>query len=116
MMERRPRVWRKEKLAEPGKPDRKMPLSTMAKFSGGIRLSSSPAWTNGETAVSGCGESSRWLTTATSMFLHMAAVSPSPLAAAPSWRRRRSTFMPRPSFEGIRITRDVLFGYGSLSF
>lgn len=36
MMERRPRVWRKEKLAESGKPERKMPLSTMEKLRGGM--------------------------------------------------------------------------------
>lgn len=36
MMERRPRVWRKEKLADSGKPERKMPLSTMEKLRGGM--------------------------------------------------------------------------------
>lgn len=40
MMERRPRVWRKEKLAGSGKPERKMPLSTMAKLRGGMKRSS----------------------------------------------------------------------------
>jgi len=39
-MERRPRVWRKEKLAGSGKPERKMPLSTMEKFRGGTKRSS----------------------------------------------------------------------------
>ncbi|KAK8479729.1 hypothetical protein V6N13_036847 [Hibiscus sabdariffa] len=41
MMEQRLSVWRKEKLAESGKPDLKMPLSTMEKFNGGIKLGSS---------------------------------------------------------------------------
>uniref|UniRef100_A0A2P2QVB1 Uncharacterized protein n=1 Tax=Rhizophora mucronata TaxID=61149 RepID=A0A2P2QVB1_RHIMU len=35
MMERRPRDFKKPKLAESGKPDLKMPTSTMEKLSGG---------------------------------------------------------------------------------
>jgi len=40
MMERRFRVWRKGKLEEVGKPDRKMQSSTMAKLGGGTRTAS----------------------------------------------------------------------------
>lgn len=41
IMERRPSVWRKEKLSTSGKPERKMPLSTIAKLRGGMKNSSS---------------------------------------------------------------------------
>ena len=75
MIERRPSVWRKEKLGESGKPDLKMPLSTIAKFRGGIRLSSSPTTGKGNT---GGGMSSRLSITATSIVLQMVS---SPLAA-----------------------------------
>lgn len=78
MIERRPSVWRKEKLAESGKPDLKMPLSTIAKFRGGIRLSSSPTTGEGE-ATTGGGLRSRRSKTATSIVLQMV-VSP-PLVA-----------------------------------
>lgn len=40
IMERRPSDFKKPKLALSGKPERKMPLSTMAKLSGGISNSS----------------------------------------------------------------------------
>jgi hypothetical protein len=42
-MERRPRDCKKLKLAESGKPDLNIPLSTIAKFSGGTNSSSSPS-------------------------------------------------------------------------
>lgn len=64
-MERRPRVWRNEKLLDSGKPERKMPLSTMAKLSGGMKRSSahsSPAATAG-------GE--WWTSPTTSIVLHI---------------------------------------------
>lgn len=40
MMERSPRVWRNEKLEGSGKPERKMPLSTIEKLRGGMKRSS----------------------------------------------------------------------------
>lgn len=40
IIERRPNVCKKEKLEESGKPERKMPLSTTAKFRGGTKRSS----------------------------------------------------------------------------
>ncbi|KAF7831858.1 putative tyrosine-protein phosphatase [Senna tora] len=74
--ERRPRDSRKEKLAGPGKPDRKMPLSTIAKLNGGTKtpspsttpssastLSQSSSSTSSASAA-GCGgsaTSSRWI-------------------------------------------------------
>lgn len=60
-MERRPRVCKKEKLAVSGKPDRKMPLSTIAKLRGGTWNSSS------KFSVFEDGGS----TTATSIVLHV---------------------------------------------
>lgn len=70
MMERRRRVWRKEKLAESGKPDLKMPLSTIEKFKGGMRVTSSPVTT-------GAGWDERSTTDATSMVLHICSASSS---------------------------------------
>lgn len=63
-MERRPRVCRNEKLLDSGKPERKMPLSTMAKLSGGMKRSSahsSPAAVSGEW----------WTSPTTSIVLHI---------------------------------------------
>lgn len=63
-MERRPRVCRNEKLLDSGKPERKMPLSTMAKLSGGMKRSSahsSPAAASGEW----------WTSPTTSIVLHI---------------------------------------------
>ena len=71
MIERRPRVLRKEKLVESGNPDRKIPLSTIAKFNGGSRLSSSPVETSTNGVVvpaDGGGDTLlRWSTLATSI-------------------------------------------------
>ena len=73
MIERRPRVLRNEKLDTSGNPDRKIPLSTIAKFNGGIKLSSSPAAetsTNGVAKASadgGGGDALLWSTLATSI-------------------------------------------------
>lgn len=92
MMERRPRVWRKEKLADSGKPDRKMPLSTMEKLRGGMKRSSPSSATaavivaaavaTAETSFSGGGDSltSRGV-------LHISVPTRS------FWRRWRSTFI-----------------------
>lgn len=52
MIERRPRVLRNEKLDTSGNPDRKIPLWTIEKFKGGIKLSSSA-----ETSTNGVAES-----------------------------------------------------------
>lgn len=49
--ERRPRDFKKPKLASSGKPERKMPLSTIEKFSGGISSSNpSPSLTASESS------------------------------------------------------------------
>ena len=65
--ERRPRDFKKPKLASSGKPDRKMPLSTIEKFSGGISNSNpSPSLTASESSspvnggVLGLGGSGAW--------------------------------------------------------
>lgn len=93
MMERRPRVWRKEKFAESGKPDRNMPLSTMAKFSGGIKLRSSETAGDG---TSVCGERSQLSITATSIVLYISPASP--LVAAAAVVEFCSTFMTNDFF------------------
>ena len=65
--ERRPRDFKKPKLASSGKPDRKMPLSTIEKFSGGISNSNpSPSLTASESSspvnggVLGLGGAGAW--------------------------------------------------------
>jgi len=55
MIERRPRVLMKEKFAESGNPDRNIPLSTIEKFNGGIRLSSSPGTSSSAAVAAGGG-------------------------------------------------------------
>lgn len=66
-MERRPRVCRNEKLLDSGKPERKMPLSTMAKLSGGMKRSS--AHSSPAAGVSAGGE--WWTSPTTSIVLHI---------------------------------------------
>lgn len=58
MMERRFRVWRKGKLDEVGKLDRKMQSSTMAKLGGGTRTASlsSPFSTSTINPIVGCSK------------------------------------------------------------
>ena len=52
IIERRPSDWRKRKLASSGKPERKMPLSTIAKFNGGTKNWSSYEWSNTQSTSS----------------------------------------------------------------
>lgn len=54
-MERRRRDFKNPKLAESGKPDLKMPLSTMAKFRGGASISSPPLPSPSAVAGDSCG-------------------------------------------------------------
>lgn len=93
MMERRQSVWRKEKLAEAGKPDLKMPLSTMEKFKGGIRVSSSPA-RGGKKA----GSEGRSTTDATSIVMHISFSSSSSIICLVElstfitfWKKKKKT-------------------------
>lgn len=106
MTERRPRFWRKEKLSESGKPERKMPLSTIAKFKGGMKLISSPATGGDKIEEAGESEKSRWSTIATSIVLH---ISPSVVAPVALWWLW-STFMREKMLERESKKREEDLG------
>ena len=119
MIERRPRVLRKEKLVESGNPDRKIPLSTMAKFNGGSRLNSSPVETssNGVVPADGGGDTLlRWSTLATSIVWKILLPSSFSSSLIDLFIVFSISFILKTSSEGLSLVLFSIsrFGYGEV--